>query len=205
MTHLDGLLSFGSFCTVQSESLINFISSQLLPLWFLFWPAPVLLSFLFLVCQFRGLVSPLTSPPPGARWAPTGWRRCSDPGPGWRAGSGSSCWSTCRLTPPAPEPLRSTPWWPHLVAVENRDTVRGHVVALRQLNGVTLQEEAGKKMSKNGNSHTDTRRCPVQRGQTGCQKHPLCPSCDTNTDTQKETAGLSGHRGGEDSSTRCLT
>lgn len=134
-------------------------SSQLLPLWILFWLAPALL-----ICHFRGLVSPLTSPPPGARWAPTGWRRCSDPGPGWTAGSGSSCWSTCRPTHPAPEPRRSTPWWPHLVAAENRDN-RERTQWRHPAGGDT------KNKKQNMETHTQTLGCVLSREDTPLVLH----------------------------------
>lgn len=61
---------------------------------------------------------------PVARSAPTSWRRCSDPGPGWMADSGSSCWSTCRPTPRAREPPHSTPWSPPPVAADTQDRER---------------------------------------------------------------------------------
>lgn len=76
--------------------------------------------------SIRGPVCLQTSLQPDARSAPTGWQQRSGPGPGGTAGSESSCWSTCHLTPPALELWHSTLRWPPLVAVD-RETRREEI------------------------------------------------------------------------------
>ncbi len=128
--------------------------------------------------SIRGPVCLQTSLQPGARSAPTGWRRCSGPGPGWTACSGSSCWSTCRLTPPAPGRRRSTPWWPPLVAVvretqKERET-QVWITRLKQQKFVRLQEET--KYREMIYWHPDSRMHPVQskRERTHRRRRPHC-------------------------------
>lgn len=95
---------------------------------------------------------------PVAGSAATGWRRCSGPGPGPRADSGSSCWSTCLLTPPAPEPARSTPWWPPLVAADAETHREREEVSVQiQASSAPIYRESIQTGSEGANDLWETR------------------------------------------------
>lgn len=107
--------------------------------------------------SIRGSVCPPTSPQRAVRSAPTGWQRCSGPGPAWTAGSGSSCWSTCRLSPPAPERWRSTLWWPPLVAVDRHTEEEIWIQPCDH----EKASAACRRRQNTESPHTDIRMCPV--------------------------------------------
>lgn len=99
----------------------------------------------------RGPVHQLTAPPPSARSAPRDWPHCCRPGPAWTAGSGSSCWSTCRPDPRAPEPRSSTPSGPPPVAVDTETQTEE-----------MLARDRGRNVNAK-NSATDTRTSGLQQ------------------------------------------